>query len=230
MEPPTRVIGYVRVSSEEQACEGVSLDAQADRVTAYCAAKGWQLGAIVRDEGRSAKDLKRPGLQGVLADVPRPKRRAWDVLLVTKLDRLTRSVADLGRLMADFKRGKVAFCSIAESVDTSTAAGALFLNIIGALAQWERETISEHTAGAMAHLKAQGKRVSGRAPYGFTFDAEGRVIPVLTEQHVLAEIRQLRGLGLSLGEVSEALAARGIVNRCGRPFARQALHRMGKAC
>ena len=71
----TRAIGYVRVSTDEQSREGVWLDAQAARLTAYATAMGWELVGIIRDEGKSAANLKRPGLQGILADVPRPKAR-----------------------------------------------------------------------------------------------------------------------------------------------------------
>ena len=116
----TRVIGYVRVSTDDQAREGVSLDVQETRIRAYCEAKGWQLVSVVRDEGKSAKDLKRPGLQQILAALPK-RGRCFDVLVVVKLDRLTCSVRDLGNLTDAFKRARVGFTSIQESVDTASA-------------------------------------------------------------------------------------------------------------
>jgi DNA invertase Pin-like site-specific DNA recombinase len=115
-------------------------------------------------------------------DVARPKARSWDALVVVKLDRLTRSVRDLCTLVESFERGSVNFVSLAESVDTGSAAGKLFLNITGALGQWEREVIGERTAHALAHLKAQGRRISGRAPFGFTFGEDGAVVPCEREQ------------------------------------------------
>jgi len=138
---------------------------------------GWELVGIVRDEGRSAATLKRPGRQGTFAGVARPKARAWDALVVEKLDRLTRSVGDLCKLVEAFERGAVHVVSIAESVDTGSAAGKLFLNIFGALGQWEREVIGERTADALAHVKAQGRRISGRAPFGCTFGEDGMIFP-----------------------------------------------------
>jgi site-specific DNA recombinase len=114
----TRAIGYVRVSTDDQAREGVSLDVQEARIGAYCEAKGWQLVSVVRDEGKSAKDLKRPGLQQVLVALQK-RQRCFDALVVVKLDRLTRSVRDLGNLMEAFKRARVGFTSIQESVDTA---------------------------------------------------------------------------------------------------------------
>ena len=119
----TRALGYVRVSSEEQAREGVPLDAQAERITAYAKALGWKLVGIVRDEGRSAANLKRSGIRGILADVARPKARAWYALVVVKLDRLTRSVRDLCTLVEAFERGAVHFVSIGEVTLAQPLAG-----------------------------------------------------------------------------------------------------------
>jgi site-specific DNA recombinase len=123
----------------------------------------WELVDVVRDEGKSAR---RPGLQDVLNAVRRPRERLWDGLVVTKLDRLTRSVKDLGTLMEAFKRDRVAFTSIAESVDTSSASGELFFNLVAAVSQWERRAIGERMAAALAHLRGRGQRVSGRLPIG----------------------------------------------------------------
>jgi site-specific DNA recombinase len=128
------VTGYVRVSTEDQAREGVSLDAHEHRLRAYCQAKAWTLTAVVRDEGRSAKDMNRPGLQRILADLAK-RRRGWDGLVVTKLDRLTRGVRDLGELTTTFRRARVAFVSLDESVDTGSAAGELFLNVVVSISQ-----------------------------------------------------------------------------------------------
>jgi len=136
----TRVIGYVRVSTDDQAREGVSLDVQETRIRAYCEAKGWQLVSVVRDEGKSAKDLKRPGLQQILAALPK-RGRCFDVLVVVKLDRLTCSVRDLGNLTDAFKRARVGFTSIQESVDTASASGELFFNLVASVSQWERRAI-----------------------------------------------------------------------------------------
>ncbi len=212
-----RIVGYARVSTDEQAREGVSLDAQDTRIKAYCEAKGWHLVGIVRDEGRSGKDLRRPALQGLLADLPRRQRR-WDALVVVKLDRLTRSVKDLATLMDAFRRARVGFTAIQEAVDTTSASGELFLNIIGALSQWERKAIGERTRAALAHLRAKGRRVSRFAPYGYRLAPGGRLAPNPKERAALAEVARLRARGLSLRAISKALAARGILARNGRPF------------
>jgi len=170
----TRAIGYARVSTEDQAREGVSLDVQEARIRAYCEAKGWQLVSVVRDEGKSAKDLKRPDLQEILGALPK-RQRCFDVLVVVKLDRLTRSVRDLGNLMDAFKRARVGFTSIQESVDKASASGELFFNLVASVSQWERRPsgnarcrpwrISERKGGGSAasrgsELSSMGQAVS----------------------------------------------------------------------
>jgi site-specific DNA recombinase len=211
-----RAVGYVRVSSEDQAREGVSLAAQAERIAAYAAAKGWALVAVVRDEGLSAKDLNRTGLQNLLDALPR-RQRDFEAVVVTKLDRLTRSVRDLGTLMDTFKRAKVAFVSIGEDVNTGSAAGELFFNLVASVSQWERRAIGERTVAAMAHLRAKGRRTSRFAPFGYRLEGD-RVVPDAREQEVLKLMRSLRSDGLSLREISRALAERGHLARSGAPF------------
>lgn len=169
----TRVVGYIRVSSEDQVRDGVSLEAQEARIVAFCQAKGWQLVRVVRDEGKSAKDVKRQGLQDILAALSK-KSRGWDGLVVAKLDRLTRSVRDLGNLTDAFKRAHVGLTSIQENVDTAGASDELFFNLVASVSQWERRAVGERTEGAMAHLRSQGRRVSRHAPFGHRFKNTGK--------------------------------------------------------
>ncbi len=171
-----RAIGYVRVSTEDQAREGVSLDVQASKIRAYCEAKGWALTEIIRDEGRSARDLNRPGIRRV-REMARKRNgaRVADVLVVLKLDRLTRSVKDLGTLMDEFRRLRFGFTSIQEAVDTTSATGELFFNIVASISQWERRVIGERTSAALQHRRAQGQRVS-RDPFGWRVNGDGRTL------------------------------------------------------
>ncbi|MEE8282157.1 MAG: recombinase family protein, partial [candidate division NC10 bacterium] len=117
-----RVIGYVRVSTNEQAETGVSLAAQEHKIRGYCDLNGWECVKVIRDDGFSAKDLRRPGLKCILDELPR-KERGFEGIVVTKLDRLTRSVRDLVRLTDLADKHKVVLVSIGESVDTGTATG-----------------------------------------------------------------------------------------------------------
>jgi site-specific DNA recombinase len=141
------------VSTERQADEGVSLDAQRAKLRAHCAALDLQLVAVEADEGVSAKTLERPALQRALAML---REHHADALLVPKLDRLTRRVVDLGLLIETyFAEGRWALVSVADQIDTRTTVGRMTPYILMSVAQWEREAIGERTADALAHLRAE---------------------------------------------------------------------------
>jgi DNA invertase Pin-like site-specific DNA recombinase len=117
---------------------------------------------MVVDAGESAKTLDRPGLQRALGTL---KRGEADALLVVKLDRLTRSVVDLGSLVERyFAPGKAALLSVGEQIDTRSAAGRLVLNVLASVSQWEREAIAERTATAMQHKARQGEYAGRSRP------------------------------------------------------------------
>jgi site-specific DNA recombinase len=147
-------------------------------------------------------------------------------LLVVKLDRLTRSVRDLGTLVERyFATGKAALLSVSEQIDTRSAAGRLVLNVLASVSQWEREAIGERTAAAMQHKASCGEYTGGEAPYGFRL-VDGRLDVVEGEQAIIAEARRLRREGLSLRAVASALDARGRRSRTGRAFAPVQVQRM----
>src|SRR6266446_6143594 len=167
----TKVLGYVRVSTEEQAERGVSLDAQRAKLEAYATLYDLELVEVIVDAGVSAKSFDRPGLQHALSLLRKGKTQA---LLVAKLDRLTRSMRDLGTLVEEeLVKGKWALLSVAEQLDTRTAPGRLVLNILGSVASWERDVIAERTRDALARKRASGERTSYDAPYGFHIAENG---------------------------------------------------------
>jgi site-specific DNA recombinase len=122
-----QAVGYVRVSPEDQARDGVSMSAQQAKLDAYALVKDWTLVPVIRAEGYSAKHLKRPGLEELLALVT---SRQVEAVLVYKLDRLTRSVADLDQLITRFEGHGVALVSLQESLDATTATGRLMMNLL----------------------------------------------------------------------------------------------------
>src|SRR5271155_2455104 len=124
---------------------------------------------IIVDGGESAKSLNRPGMARLLALVDAGEVQT---VIIAKLDRLTRSVKDLCTLLERFERRSVALISVAESLDTGTAAGRLVLNIMTAVSQWEREAIGERTRDAMHHKRANGERV-GTVPFGYHAAPDG---------------------------------------------------------
>jgi site-specific DNA recombinase len=213
----TKAVGYIRVSTDKQTEHGVSLEAQQAKIAQYAALYDLELVDIIIDAGASAKTLERPGLQRALGLLRKGQANA---LLVAKLDRLTRSVKDLGTLVDTyFSSDKITLLSVADSIDTRTAAGRLVLNVLGSVAQWERETISERTADAMAHKRANGQRTSLYAPYGFQIAADGQTLVAdESEQALLGAIRDARSRGLTHRAIVSELARQGFTTRKGTPL------------
>ena len=202
---PTRLVAYIRVSTADQAESGYSLDAQRHRLEAYAEAMDIQLVAIEVDAGVSAKSIRRPGLQGALA---RLQAGEADGLLVAKLDRLTRSVGDLSALLAPELFGeRYSLLSVADSIDTRTAAGRLVLNVLTSVSQWEREAISERTREGLAEARRQGVE-AGAAPYGYRH-VGGRREPVAVQQTAVARMVELRSGGATLRTIAATLQTEG---------------------
>ncbi len=203
---PVRVIGYVRVSTEEQANSGLSLSHQRTRIESFAHASDFELLEVIEEPGRSAKNLKRPGLQRALGIL---EGGGADALLVLSLDRLTRSVKDLGHLVEFFDRTKTALVSVQDSINTMTAAGRLVLNVLGSIAQWEREAIAERTSAAMAVKIRRGEKTGGTVPYGFEADEEGKLFPNTEEQEGLRLMVRWRKKGFSYQKIGNLLQKRG---------------------
>ncbi len=199
-------IGYVRVSTEGQVAEGVSLAAQKARIEAWAMANGMHLAAVHVDAGISgAKATNRPALQTALAEVCRCR----GALVVYSLSRMARSTKDAIAIAERLHRAGADLVSLSEQIDTTTAAGKMVFRMLAVLAEFERDLISERTTSAMAHLRRSGARISGRVPFGFDLVGD-RLVPNPEEQAGLAVILELHGAGLSLREVAGKLAERGI--------------------
>ncbi len=196
-----------------QATEGVSLEAQRDKIRAYCLALDLEFVELFEDQGFSAKSLDRPALKSALGRLSSGKA---NILLVTKLDRLTRSVKDLGQLVDSyFLPEKYSLLSIGDSIDTRTASGRLVLNVLASVAQWEREAISERTSEALRHLMAQGVRI-GAPAYGMRCtkqtDENGRRIIVedAAQRQVVLRMVEMAQQGQSLRVICQVLNQEGI--------------------
>ena len=225
--PKTRAVGYVRVSTDKQADDGVSLEAQEVKLRAYAELYDIELVTIIVDAGVSAKSLERPGLARAFGMLEAGQA---DALLVAKLDRLTRSVSDLGWLVeAERVGGRWTLLSVADSIDTRSAAGRLVLNVLGSVSQWERETIAERTSAAMQHKRSRGEYLGGKgAPYGYTSTPSG-IVQDKAEQRIIRAARRLHKGGRSLRGVAAELERRGMLSRSGRPFAAVQVQRMVEA-
>jgi site-specific DNA recombinase len=222
---PMKTVGYVRVSTDRQADQGVSLEAQEAKIRAMATVRGCDLDEVIVDGGESAKDLKRPGVGRLLALVEAGEVGA---VIVAKLDRLTRSVRDLCALLELFEKRKVALISVAESLDTGSAAGRLVMTIMGAVSQWEREAIGERTRDALRHKRSQSRRV-GNIAFGSRLAEDGEHLETdPAEQAVLAEIRRLREDGTTLRGIAAALNHRAYRTRRGTPWRLESVVRVLK--
>lgn len=203
-----KLIGYVRVSSEEQAASGLSLENQESKIKAYAALYGHELIDIIVDAGFSAKSLMRPGMQAALAHLDSGNA---DGILILKLDRLTRSTADMGNLIDRYfseKAGK-ALVSVSDQIDTTTAGGRLVLNVLTSVAQWEREVIAERTRDALTAKGRRGERKGGQAPIGTRWESK-TLVANAEESKAVELIKALRDSGMSLRAIVEELNDRGV--------------------
>ncbi len=222
-----RAIGYIRVSTEEQASGGGSLATQESKLRAYAALYGIELIDVIVDAGVSAKSLDRPGIREALARLDRGEA---DGILISKLDRLSRSVGDWDHLIKHYfgERAGFQLWSVADAIDTRTAAGRMVLNILMSVAQWERETIGERTHDVLQNKQIRGEKTGGSIPYGQMLGESREVlvkgevkqiktlVPNPIEQAVIEEIRRLKAAGETLRRIATELNARGIQRRGGK--------------
>ncbi len=213
MKIPSRVaVGYVRVSTERQASEGVSLEAQEARIRGWAEAQGLQLASVHVDAGLSGgRADNRPALQEALRDVC--KRRG--VLVAYSLSRLARSTRDALVIAERLEKAGADLASLTEEINTSSAAGKMIFRLLAVLAEFERDLISERTTSAMDHLRRQGKRISGKIPFGYQVDDSGQLLPVAEEQATIALIHELRDNGTSLQAIADELRRLGIRTKTG---------------
>lgn len=220
-----KVIGYIRVSTEEQAREGVSLKAQEGKIRAY--AELCDLGEVevISDEGKSGKDLRRAGIQRV---IKLARDNMMTHLIVYKLDRLTRRCFDLLMLVEEvFKPAGVEFHSITEKIDTASAQGKFFLTITGAISQMERDLISERTKEALQWKKKNGEDL-GTPPWGFQMN-DKRLEKKEDELEIVGEIKKLRRKRLTFRAIARQLNEQGIPSKQGKSWHPGTVHSILKS-
>lgn len=197
---------YVRVSTQEQAEEGYSIKAQIERLNAYASSQDWKVVKTYVDDGQSAKDMKRTELSRMLDDM---KNDNFDCVLVYKLDRLTRSVLDLYTMLNVFEKYNVKFKSATEVYDTTNAMGRLFITLVAALAQWERENLGERVRMGMNQKAKEGKWTVSLPPFGFNKNGDNLEINE-KEAAIVREIFELYLTGkYGVGKIAKLLNYRG---------------------
>jgi site-specific DNA recombinase len=203
-------VGYVRVSTEEQALGGVSIVAQEERIRGFAIATERTLESIVVDAGESAKNLRRPGAKSLIDGVISGR---ISTVVIVKLDRLTRSVRDLADLLDLFERKNVALASVNENLDTSTAGGRLMLNLLVSVSQWEREAIGERTAFALAHKRLH-RQVYGHVPFGYR-KVGSNILQDPDEQAAITAARRMRIQGCSFDSIARYFTESGLATSQG---------------
>ena len=174
-----RVAVYARVSTQEQAVEGTSLEHQSEQLEKYCESQGWVIAGKYTDPGYTGKDDNRPGLKQLLADA---KLHTFEKVVVYKLDRLTRKLRLLLELEEKLKEYGISLHSVKESLDTSTAMGRTVFQMLGLVSEWERDTFIERSKAGRIQRYREGCWGPGRPPFGYTYDRETKKLVINEEQ------------------------------------------------
>lgn len=205
-------IAYIRVSTEDQATEGVSLDAQRAKLTAWCFANDYQMLEVFVDAGLSGgRADNRPGLQSAIALACTSKA----ALVVYSLSRLARSTRDTIAIGEQLDKAGADLVSLSEKIDTTSAAGKMIFRMLAVMAEFEKDQISERTKMAMNHKKACSERV-GTIPFGFDLADDGTTLFAnVGEQETIEAIRTLRARGLSLRGIATELQVRNRLTKRG---------------
>ena len=234
---------YLRVSTEEQAQEGFSIRGQEQKLKDYALIKDWTIYKIYADEGISGKNItERPAMNELIADIKAGKVKN---VLVFKIDRLTRSTADLLYLVELFNEYDCAFNSLMESIDTQTPSGRMFLKIIGIFAEFERENIVERVKLGVERKIKEGYSISSHASYGYdrpkgqkiqTINpAEAEIVREVFDMYInqglpmigIAKILNLRGLSSKQGAVWDNTRIRELLGNCN--YIGKVRHHVGEA-
>lgn len=207
------VIGYVRVSTEQQASEGISLEAQKARIIAWCELNECQLAGVYVDAGISGKRAdNRPELQKAIEAVVRCR----GVLLVYSLSRLARSTKDTLSISDRLEKADADLVSLSERIDTTSAAGKMVFRMLAVLAEFERDLVSERTVSALQHKRQRGGRM-GQIPFGYVVAPDGdTLVPFEREQNVIRQVSKMKAAGHTLKAIAESLKSQKVQNKAGR--------------
>ena len=220
-----KAIGYIRVSTQGQAEDGVSLDAQEAKVRAWAELAGAEV-VIFRDEGISGKRSdNRPGLLAALEAVGH-----GDALIVYSLSRLSRSTKETLAIADALAKKGADLVSMSEKIDTTSAAGKMVFRMLAVLSEFERDQISDRTRFALAHKKANGEKTGGDVPFGYRA-RKGKLYQDAKEQEAVRLVRGLRKKGESLRDICRDLKAAGITPKRGGAWHPTAVSRIvERAC
>jgi len=213
---PVRVAIYTRVSTEDQAKEGFSLDAQLDKLRSYCKARDWIVGGEYIDDGYSGRNVKRPAYSKMMDEMDN-----WNVLLVTKMDRIHRNSKNFMMMMEYLKKHNKEFVSMTESLDTSTAMGRFVMDIIQRIAQLESEQIGERVYFGMEQkARVNGGVLGFNIPYGYDY-TDGKLTINSNEAENVKNIFEMYLKGMSMKIIAEELNSKDIPTKLNKTWGAQ---------
>jgi site-specific DNA recombinase len=206
-----RVGIYTRVSTDEQV-EGFSLSAQQARCEALAVVKGWEAVQVYADLARSGKDLKRPKYEAMIKDLDTGLIQG---VIVFKLDRLSRSLKDTYELIELFSTKKWALCSVSESLDITTPAGVMFVQILASFSQYERSLIKARMVEGFEEKRKQGGKIGGDEAglFGYKRDEKGIIVIDEVEAQVIRKIFELRKEGKTQQVIADILKSEHAIQR-----------------
>jgi site-specific DNA recombinase len=209
-----RVAAYVRVSTDEQVDKGNSLLEQRERLSAYCIAMGWEQPIFFEDDGYSAKDMRRPAAQEMIAKV---KKNEFEVVITSKLDRMSRNLLDMLQLVKLLDEHECNYVSASEGFDTSTAVGRMVLQLLAAFAEFERERISERVKDNMLSLARNTDKALTKPSFGYDI-MDGRFVINPKEAEIVELMAHLAEQGQGYRMIAKTLNDRGHVTKKGVPW------------
>ena len=214
---PIQAAAYIRVSTDEQAESGYSLQLQRERIMAQITAKGWELVGVYEDAGQSGGKLDRPALQKMLDDIKAEKIQA---VVIYKLDRLSRKQRDTMYLIEDiFLKQNIELVSISESLDTSSPTGRAMIGMLSVFAQLERDTITERLSGGRKQKAKTGGYSGGNAAIGY--ETERGKKSLFMDENKAAAVRlvfALKSKGFKLQQIADRLNEEGHTTKQGAKF------------
>jgi DNA invertase Pin-like site-specific DNA recombinase len=206
-----KAVLYIRVSTEGQAIEGVSLAAQRSKLEAWASLHDAEIVGTFEDAGISGTRDDRPGLLAAIEAATKAKA----ALVVYSLSRLSRSTSHTIQLADRLAKADAHLVSLSEQIDTTSAAGRMVFRLLATLAEFERDLIAERTTNALAHKKAKGER-TGTVPFGYDLAADGvALVPNAAQLEAVAIIQSLRDSGMTLRAIADELTARNILTAKG---------------
>lgn len=206
-----KAIGYAGINTLNPTPNNLSLEDQEHEIKMYCQTHGWELMGIHAERKLTNNDLAHPKLEELLKMA---NRHEFDVLVIARLDRLTRNIRHLNTIISTLCiKNNIALVSIDENLNTLEEGGRLAINIIDIVTKWDNKRISDRTREIIAKKREKGERV-GHAPFGFTYK-DKKLVEVPAELSVVKIIREKRDAGMSYHKIAKLLNDRKIVSKRG---------------